>query len=150
MSEPITVIKRNFQGQETWRYSGMLTRRDGAALHLEAPFNGEDSPFMGTVIKHGDRFVETYYTDRWYNIFEIHDRDDDALKGWYCNVGKPAVFDAGDVISYVDLALDLWVAPDGTQTVLDEDEFAALNLDAETQSQARAALEELKARFAAK
>jgi predicted RNA-binding protein associated with RNAse of E/G family len=150
MSQPITVIKRNFQGQETWRYSGMLTRRDGAALHLEAPFNGEDSPFMGTVIKHGDRFVETYYTDRWYNIFEIHDRDDDALKGWYCNVGKPAVFDADNVISYVDLALDLWVAPDGAQTVLDEDEFAALNLDAETQSQARAALEELKARFAAK
>jgi predicted RNA-binding protein associated with RNAse of E/G family len=150
MSQPITVIKRNFQGQETWRYNGMLTRRDGAALHLEAPFNGEDSPFMGTVIKHGDRFVETYYTDRWYNIFEIHDRDDDALKGWYCNVGRPAVFDADNVISYVDLALDLWVAPDGTQTVLDEDEFAALNLDAETQSQARAALEELKARFAAK
>ena len=40
--------------------------------------------------------------------------------------------EAEDVISYVDLALDLWVAPDGTQTVLDEDEFAAIDLDAET------------------
>ena len=30
------------------------------------------------------------------------------------------------VISYVDLALYLWVAPDGTQTVLDKDEFANL------------------------
>jgi predicted RNA-binding protein associated with RNAse of E/G family len=148
MSQPITIIKRNVQGLETWRYSGVLTRQDGAALHLEAPFNGKDSPFMGIVLKNGDRFVETYYTDRWYNIFEIHDRDDDALKGWYCNVGKPAVFDADDVISYVDLALDLWVAPEGTQTVLDEDEFAALDLDAETRSQAWAALEELKARFA--
>ncbi len=147
MSQPITVIKRNVQGQETWRYTGALVRRDGAALHLEAPFNRKDSPFMGTVIKNGDRFVETWYTDRWYNIFEIHDRDDDALKGWYCNIGKPAVFDADDVISYVDLALDLWVAPDGTQTVLDEDEFAALDLDAATRAQARAALEELKAQF---
>jgi hypothetical protein len=39
------------------------------------------------------------------------------------------------------------VAPDGTQTVLDENEFAALNLDTETRYQARAALEELQARF---
>jgi uncharacterized protein len=147
MSQLITVIKRNVQGQETWRYSGVLTRRDGSALHIEAPFNAKDTPFMGTVLKHGDRFVETWYTDRWYNIFEIHDRDDDALKGWYCNIGKPAVMEADDVISYVDLALDLWVAPDGTQTVLDEDEFAALDLDAETRSQAWAALEELKRMF---
>jgi len=55
--------------------------------------------------------------------------------------------EAGNEISYVDLALDLWVAPDGTQTVLDENEFAALNLDTETRYQARAALEELQARF---
>jgi uncharacterized protein len=150
MNQPITVIKRNVQGQETWRYSGVLTRRDGAALHLEALFNGKDSPFMMIMIKNGDRFMETWYTDRWYNIFEIHDRDDDALKGWYCNIGKPAVFDADDVISYVDLALDLWVSPDGTQTVLDEDEFAALSLDTETRSQAWAALEELKGLFARK
>jgi hypothetical protein len=147
MSQPITVIKRNVQGQETWRYSGVLTRRDGAALHIEAPFNVMDTPFMGTVLKHGDRFVETWYTDRWYNIFEIHDRDDNSLKGWYCNIGRPAVMEADDVISYVDLGLDLWVAPDGTQTVLDEDEFAALDLDAETRVQARAALEELKLMF---
>ena len=85
--------------------------------------------------------------DRWYNILEIHDREDDRLKGWYCNIGKPAVMEAGNKISYVDLALDLWVAPDGTQTVLDEDEFAALDLDDETRSKARAALAELQALF---
>jgi predicted RNA-binding protein associated with RNAse of E/G family len=143
----ITVIKRNAQGEETWRYSGFLLQQEGSALHLEAQFNGKDAPFMGTIIRKGDRFVEVYYTDRWYNIFEIHDRDDGALKGWYCNVGRPAVMEAENVISYEDLALDLWVAPDGTQTVLDEDEFAALPLDAETRQQARAALEELKNLF---
>ena len=147
MSRPITVIKRNVRGEETWRYSGMLIGSEGSALHLEAPFNGKDSPFMGIVIKRGDRFLETWYTDRWYNIFEIHDRDDDSLKGLYCNIGKPAVFDADDVISYVDLALDLWIALDGTQTVLDEDEFATLELDVGTRSRALAALEELRAKF---
>ncbi len=145
---PITVIKRNAQGEETWRYTGTLVRREGSALHINAPFNGKDTVFMGVAIKNGDPFVEVYYTDRWYNIFEMHDRDDGHLKGWYCNVGRPAVLEADDRLSYVDLALDLWVAPDGTQTVLDEDEFAALDLDAETRQQARAALEELQKLFA--
>jgi uncharacterized protein len=143
----ITIIKRDAQGKETWRYSGNLVRRDGGALHIEAPFNYKETPFMGITIKPGDPFVEVYYTDRWYNIFEIHDRDDGHLKGWYCNVGRPAVEEGEGVISYIDLALDLWVAPDGTQTVQDEDEFAALDLDAETRRQARAALEELKQLF---
>ena len=145
---PITVIKRNLQDEELWRYEATLTRREGTALHLEAPFNGQDVEFMGILVKHGDPFVETYYTDRWYNIFEIYDRDDGALKGWYCIIGKPAVMEAEDILSYVDLALDLWVAVDGTQTVLDEDEFAALGLEPDTRAQALSALEELKTRFA--
>jgi uncharacterized protein len=143
----ITVIKRNAQGQETWRYTGSLVRREGSALHIEAPFNYKETPFMDITIRPGDPFLEVYYTDRWYNIFEIHDRDDGHLKGWYCNVGKPVVEEAEGVISYIDLALDLWVAPDGTQTVLDEDEFALLDLDAETRQQALRALEELKGLF---
>ena len=145
---PITVIKRNAQGNEVWRYSGSLVRREERALHIRAFFNGKDSEFMGITIKNGDPFVEVYYTDRWYNIFEIHDRDDGHLKGWYCNVGKPAVEEGQWAVSYIDLALDLWVTPDGTQTVLDEDEFAALDLDTETRQQARAALRELQKFFA--
>ncbi len=143
----ITVIKRNLAGEETWRYSGQLLKRTENALILEAPFNLDDTPFMGIFLKRGDRFVEIFYTDRWYNIFEIHDRDDGTLKGWYCNIGRPAVFEAEDCLSFIDLALDLWVAPDGTQTVQDEDEFEVLNLDTETQEKALDALEQLKMRF---
>jgi predicted RNA-binding protein associated with RNAse of E/G family len=146
----ITVIKRNLRGEETWRYSGMITRQEGTEIHLEALFNGKESPFMGTVIRQGDRFLETYYTDRWYNIYEIHDRESDELKGWYCNIGYPAVLEAEDRLSYVDLALDLWVTLDGTQTVLDEDEFDGLELDDATRQRARAALEELRRLFKAK
>ena len=76
-------------------------------LYLEAPFNGPETPFMGTFIKHGDRFVEVYYTDRWYNIFEMYDRDDGRRKDWYCNIGRPAVMETEIVISHVDLVLDL-------------------------------------------
>ena len=65
------------------------------------------------------------------------------LRGWYCNVGKPALLD-GDCLSYVDLALDLLVFPDGRQVVLDEDEFLNLDLSPVDRQQALAALEELK------
>ena len=146
----ITVRKRDERGTVTWEYTGEVLERGEDFVRLEARFNRADTPFQGIVLKQGDRFVETFYTNRWYNIFEIHDRDDDALKGWYCNVGLPAVWDAPDAISYIDLALDLWVKPDGEQTVLDEDEFAALALDEVTRTRARDALAELRARFKTK
>lgn len=143
----ITVIKRNISGQETWRYSGQVLKRTSNAVILEALFNLDDTSFMNIELKRGDRFVELYYFDRWYNIFQIHDRDNDALKGWYCNVSQPAVFESEDCLSFIDLALDLWISLSGTQTVLDEDEFAALSLDEVTKLKALSALDELKATF---
>jgi protein associated with RNAse G/E len=148
MKAPITVFKRNLVGKVTWQYSGFILRRGPNFVLLEARFNLPDTPFLDTHLKKNDLFMEIFYTDRWYNIFQLYDRDDNRVKGWYCNVGKPAVLEAEDQLSYVDLALDLWVAPDRTQTVLDEEEFAALDLDMETRQHARAALEELQKLFA--
>lgn len=142
----IKVQKRNLAGEVTYEYEGTLLNRDDTSLTLEALFDRADMPFMDIVFKQGDRFVEYYYTDRWYNIFAIHDRDDGKIKGWYCNVGKPAVFEDG-VVSYVDLALDLWVSADGKQTVLDEDEFQALNVEEQLRSSALKGLDELKQLF---
>jgi hypothetical protein len=144
----ITVLKKNLAGEVTWQYEGVVLRRATNVLILEAFFNNSDRPFMDISLKRNDRFVETYYSDRWYNIYEIYDRDDKRLKGYYCNISKPAVFEDG-VISFVDLALDLWVGADGKQTVLDEDEFEELNMDFHARTQALAALEELRERFKA-
>ena len=143
----ITVIKRNIAGQETWRYSGQVLKRTSNAVILEALFNADDTAFMGIELKRGDRFVELFYSDRWYNIFQIHDRDDDALKGWYCNICQPAIFESEDCLSFIDLALDLWVSPSGSQMVLDEDEFAALAMDEAMRVKALVALDELKETF---
>jgi len=148
VNQRVTLIKRNLLGEATWQYEGRLLRRMAGGLLVEAFFNRADTPFLDIVLKRGDRFLELFYTERWYNIFEIHDRDDDALKGWYCNVGFPAVEEGEGRIAYVDLALDLWVAPDGEQRVLDEDEFAGLELDAVTRDKALAALAELRTLFA--
>ena len=122
------VLKKNLADEVTWQYEGVVLSREENAVTLEALFNRDDMPFMDITLKRNDRFVETFYSDRWYNIFEIYDRDDNHFKGRYCNIGKPAIIE-DDFVSYVDLALDLWVSADGRQTVLDEDELIELNLD---------------------
>jgi protein associated with RNAse G/E len=142
----IKIKKKNPAGEVTYKYEGDLIARDENSITLEALFDRADMPFQDVVFKTGDRFVEYYYSDRWYNIFAIHDRDDKKIKGWYCNVGMPAVIE-DDVVSYVDLALDLWVSVDGKQTVLDEDEFAQLKLDDGLSGNALNGLEELKTLF---
>jgi len=145
-AQRIKVQKKNPAGEVTYEYEGDLLNRDKNSIVVEALFNRKDMPFQDVVFRTGDRFVEYYYSDRWYNIFAVHDRDNGQVKGWYCNIGLPAVIEA-DVVSYVDLALDLWVSANGEQTVLDEDEFEALGLNEELTLGALTGLEELKRSF---
>jgi uncharacterized protein len=142
----IKVQKKNPAGEVIYEYEAVLLSRDEKSVKIEAFFDRADMPFMDVVFKMGDRFVEYYYTDHWYNIYEIHEGADGKIKGWYCNVGKPPVIEDG-VLWFVDLALDLWVSADGRQTVLDEDEFEALELDEELKAGALKGLDELKQLF---
>jgi predicted RNA-binding protein associated with RNAse of E/G family len=146
MPADVTVIKKDIQGCETFRYGGVLLESCPEYIRLEAFFNRDDLPLEEVVLKRGDRFVETYYTQRWYNIFEIYDRDAGDFKAWYCNVGYPAEVEE-NIVSYRDLALDLLVYPDGRQIVLDEDEFEQLNLSPQVRQQALNALSELQTLF---
>jgi predicted RNA-binding protein associated with RNAse of E/G family len=140
------ILKKNLAEEVTWQYEGAELSRDENSITIEALFNREDMPFQEIVLKRNDRFVETFYSDKWYNIFAIYDRDDGKLKGWYCNITKPAVIE-DDSVSYVDLALDLWVSADGKQTVLDEDELEELKLGEALKEKVYEGLRELQAFF---
>jgi uncharacterized protein len=144
--ELVQIIKCNTQGEEVYRYAGTVLEHSGECVFVEAFFNRDDLRSHGMVLARDDRFLEMYYSQRWYNIFEIHSKVDGSLKGWYCNVTRPAVFGDG-VISYVDLALDLLVFPDGRQLVLDEDEFAVLRISDDEKEIARNALHNLQSIF---
>ena len=143
------ILKKTLADEVTWQYDSEVLRRDENSITVEAFFNRDDMPFQEIVLKRNDRFVETFYTDKWYNIFEIYDRDDGQLKGWYCNITKPVVIEDGQ-ISYVDLALDLWVSADGTRKVLDEDDLERLGLDEEMKQKVFAGLRELEQYFESK
>jgi protein associated with RNAse G/E len=144
--ETITVIKKNIHGQETWRYTGQVLKRTANEITIEAFFDREDIYVAEMLLAKGDRFVESYFTGRWFNIYEIYASGNGALRGWYCNVSTPVEVEDGQ-IAYVDLALDLLVFPDGRQVVLDEDEFAALEISADLRAKALAGLNDLQELF---
>jgi uncharacterized protein len=142
----VTVIKCNLEGEETWRYTARVLERGSDFIHLEAYFDRADMQFLDIQLNHGDLFLETYYSDRWYNVFEVRSRENSRLKGYYCNISCPAEIKS-DSVSYIDLALDLFVYPDGRQVILDEDEFSKLEITPQTREKALAALQELSQNF---
>ncbi|HEX8995246.1 MAG TPA: DUF402 domain-containing protein [Ktedonobacterales bacterium] len=141
----VTIRKLSSAGAPVFAYSGVVAQTLEAGARLHATWTRGRMELGYTTFEPGDRFVEWFYTDRWYNIMEVHGSGDSgALKGWYCNITYPAEFDDATV-SYRDLALDLWVAPDGAMTTLDEDEFAAdAAIDPYARAQALATLDALR------
>jgi protein associated with RNAse G/E len=139
---PIKIHKLDAQGYEQWCYDGIVLKKDDSKITLEAYFDREGVEFEGIQLRRGDRFVETFYFDRWYNVFAIYDRKTEKFKVWYCNITRPAWIDANHLYAE-DLALDLIVYPDLTYQVVDQDEFEALELSGADRSNAQSALDEL-------
>ena len=138
----VTIHKLDPKGKELWQYEGVLLDTTETSVTLEAWYDRPDQDFHGMPLRQGDRYVETHYSDRWYNVFEIFDVTTKELKGWYCNITRPAIIKDGHV-SAVDLALDLLVFPDRRWLVLDENEFEAMELSAQDRQLALEALEGL-------
>lgn len=124
-------------------YHGELLRADERHILVRARWEGPQLDLGYVVFDTGDHFYEHHYADRWFNIFEVR-AEAGELKGWYCNVTRPARFDADSIVSE-DLELDLFVSSD-RQTILrlDLDEFEARGFDPATQAAALAALDELE------
>jgi predicted RNA-binding protein associated with RNAse of E/G family len=140
----VIVYKLDENGRITYQYPAQVIAREPNNVRLEAFFSRDDMDLGYTTFKRGDRFIEYYYTDRWYNIFTIYDRDDGRLKGWYCNICRPARI-TETAVYCEDLALDIWVTPDGNTTILDQDEFAGLNLTPQEKTRSEQALNSLLA-----
>jgi predicted RNA-binding protein associated with RNAse of E/G family len=130
----------------TVTYHGELIRAEAGYLLVHALWERPPVDLGYVVFEPGDHFYEHHYTTRWYNIFEVRGAAG-ALKGWYCNVARPAQV-AGDVITSEDLELDLFVSPDRRDILrLDLDEFEARGLaasDPPAHAAALAALDELE------
>lgn len=137
----ITVYKLDEQGREVWQYPARILARGASWIRLEAFFDRPRADLGPVVFEEGDRFVETFYSDRWYNVFAVYEGEDGPLKGWYCNVCRPAEI-SQDAVHCEDLALDVWVArTDSKPVILDEEEFKELDIPGEERKAVQAALE---------
>ena len=112
---------------------------------LDAVFDEEiEHELLGT-ISSGTISTEYYWLDRWYNVFRFSDPNQ-TLQNFYCNINQPPSFD-GRVLSYIDLDIDVLVAPDFTYKILDVDDFEVnakrYGYPQEVRANARQALSEL-------
>lgn len=137
------ITKCDATGVAQISYAGEVAARVGTCVVIRARWTFGWRNLGYVVFAPDDRFTEYFYSDQWFNVMRVGTAADDRLKGWYCNVTRPALI-TPDAISYDDLLLDVWVGPDGACLVLDEDEFAAAALAAATQAGAAAGLAEVR------
>lgn len=117
----ITVRAQKYDGSQHRSWPARITRQEGSLLVLDAQFAEEvQHDLLGTIAR-GTLSVEYYWLDRWFNIFRFS-QPDGQLRNYYCNVNVPPEFD-GQILSYVDLDIDILVQPDFSYEILDLDEF---------------------------
>jgi protein associated with RNAse G/E len=138
----ITVNKLNSLGEIKIQYQGEIIERLADSIIIQAYWTHPLKDLGYTCFEPGDRFIEYYYTQRWFNIFDISTASNER-KGWYCNIAEPADI-YNDQIKQKDLLLDVWVDPWGTPLLLDEDEFGVdTTLDDEQRQGAEQGLHDL-------
>jgi protein associated with RNAse G/E len=143
--EELIVRVLKYDGAEYRRWNARLARREGSLLVLDAEFEFDVQHRLLGDIQRGTRTIEYYWLDRWYNVFRFLHGDDET-RLYYCNVNLPPKLE-DDVLTYIDLDIDILVQPDLSYQVLDLEEFAAnaarYGYSAETKRQADAAVAEL-------
>ena len=141
----IEVRSYKYDGKLHRTWPAELVRRDGSLIVLDAKFPDEIVHDLLGTIAAGTHSLEYYWLDRWYNIFRFAEPNGD-LRNYYCNVNRPPTFDGG-TLSYVDLDLDILVAPDFSYQLLDAEDFEknakGYRYPSVVQNRARQAVDEL-------
>ncbi|HEX7998168.1 MAG TPA: DUF402 domain-containing protein [Pyrinomonadaceae bacterium] len=146
VARQIVVSACKYDGREHRRWPARIKSLEDDLLVLDAEFEEEVRHQLLGIVARGTISREYYWLNRWYNIFRFQNPDG-RLRSFYCNINVPPTFD-GRVLSYVDLDIDILVAPDMSYQIVDEDEFALnaekYNYPAHIREKAYQALEELR------
>jgi protein associated with RNAse G/E len=122
-TELVTVCARKFDGRLHREWQARLVAQVDSLLIVEGVFETEiRHPQLGHIAP-GTLSTEYYWTDRCYSVFRFREPAG-ALRNYYCNINLPAEFD-GRVLTFIDLDIDVLVAPDFSLRILDEEEFAS-------------------------
>jgi len=138
----ITEVKRHLDGREERFECELLVKRGDLALvrfafHQDEPH--ADGPFRlpaGEVVT-----LAAFWADRPYLVYRLIDGDGQLI-GHRFDVCTDVRID--DEIHYTDLVLDVWMPPDGSVHVLDEDEVAEAEATGVMSPQQRTVVEQAK------
>ena len=120
---PVLVRACKYDGRLHRQWPARLLRHEEPLIVVAGVFSqAVHHPQLGLIAR-GTMSTEYFWTDRWYNVFRFA-APDGQLCSFYCNINLPPRFD-GRTLTFVDLDIDVLVAPDFSYRILDEDEFAA-------------------------
>lgn len=120
----IRVEKQKFPSVRYYSYRKYLVReREDEIILWNPPGLAITNHLHGGGFYLPTQSVTWCSTTRWNNIAAVYETDG-RFRFWYCDIAMPCTFHgAEDVITFVDLDLDLIAYADGTYRVDDEDEF---------------------------
>jgi len=135
------VQKITPDGSVKIEYSGTLREKTDEYISIDTGWSREPLDLGYVIFEPDDVWIETFYFRENFNIFLIADRNG-KLKGFYCNVTYPPEMGEG-IINWRDLAVDIWVRPDGSYLILDEDEFEEMGPSEKERKIVKGALEKI-------
>ena len=121
MSTPFKEIRlhKNKAPQE-FLCSLLFRTNDYLVLAFQSPAS---SRINGRLIEKGSTTIAHYWSNRNYTLWKFIDINH-SLIGYLFHICTDVVFEKSSV-TYMDLELDIWVAPDGRFTILDQEEVNA-------------------------
>ena len=113
----------HFQQQLLYVDDGVIVTTQRVKPSTPIVQNGE------TVLADNFAVVWFVFTGLWYDVGKVYNLNNEWT-GYYCDIMKPVkrhISATGklDCFEITDLFLDLWINPDGTYEIQDEDEFEA-------------------------
>ena len=147
----IKIVSRKYDGQLRDEYESYLYSEDDDKI---VTFSPPGTPYFwqkqGAWMTAPDGLIETYFKHAWYNVWHICEQNSHVNR-MYINIAMPATLQ-DDLLTWIDLDLDLRVHMDGSLELLDEDEFQenllAMHYPPAVVAQAYAACDHLKACYA--
>lgn len=118
----ILETKRKLDGSEK-RFNCRVLAREGS--HLVVLFIARvEMNVHGIVLPSGTATFGHFWSDRPYNVYHWLRPQDGSTIGYYVNLAAETHI-AEDHLEWRDMIVDVLVSPEGTATVLDEDEIPA-------------------------
>jgi len=124
-TEPIYIIYRR-PPHGAREFPGLLRRATANMLTVQSQISLREQRLVAGKIIADDGYLAIWFIfkGKWFDVGKFYDRSNNWL-GYYCDIVKPLthLLHGNRTPTITDLFLDLWIFPNKSHYVLDEEEF---------------------------